>query len=315
MKRHVLSLMSLVILGCAPQSEPPLLGYVEMEPTRIAAPQAGRLVQLTVARGDTVSAGAGLFVLDTDIERVALDEAQARRLQSNAQAQDLASGKRPAELDAFRAREATARSALSLAENDLARQQSLAAQGFVSPSSLDNLRERVRSAQAQRDQAVADLRSAELAGREAQRVAAQAAVKIAEAQQAQAQTRLVQKNLVAPADARVEDTYYRIGEWVPAGSPVVSLLPQGAVKLRFYMPESKLASMPTGSSVHVRCDGCGAGFDAKISWIATSAEYTPPVIYSKDNRSKLVFRAEAIPINVPQLTPGLPVEIFAGGGT
>lgn len=315
MKRHVLSLMSMVILGCAQQSDPPLLGYVEMEPTRIAAPQAGRLVQLTVARGDTVSAGAGLFVLDTDIERVALDEAQARRLQSNAQAQDLASGKRPAELDAFRAREATARSALSLAENDLTRQQSLAAQGFVSPSSLDNLRERVRSAQAQRDQAVADLRSAELAGREAQRVAAQAAVKIAEAQQAQAQTRLVQKNLVAPADARVEDTYYRIGEWVPAGSPVVSLLPQGAVKLRFYMPESKLASMRTGSSVHVRCDGCGAGFDAKISWIATSAEYTPPVIYSKDNRSKLVFRAEAIPINVPQLTPGLPVEIFAGGGT
>ena len=307
MRRFVLSLLPLALLACTPKGDAPLLGYVEIEPTRVAAQQAGRLVQLPVARGADVAAGAPLFALDTDLERPALDEADARRAQSDAQAQDLASGKRPAELDAYRAREASARSALALAESDLARQQSLAVKGFVSPMSLDSLRERVKSARAALDQAQAELRAAELAGREAQRVAAAAAVKVAEAQRAQAQTRLSQKTVVAPAAARVEDTYYRIGEWVPAGSPVVSLLPAGSVKLRFYIPEPRLAAMQPGSIVRVRCDGCGEGFDAKISWIATSAEYTPPVIYSKDNRAKLVFKAEAVPQGNVRLTPGLPV--------
>ncbi len=313
-RRLIAGLLPLALLGCAPQGEPPLLGYVEVEPTRIAAPQAGRLLQLHVARGDSVAAGGALFVLDTELERGALDEAEARQRQSQAQAQDLASGKRPAELDAFRARMATARSALALAESDLARQQALAAQGFVSPASLDQMRERLRSAQAQQAQAQAELSAAELAGREAQRNAAQAAVKVAEAQQMQAETRLAQKQLFAPLAARVEDTYYRPGEWVPAGSPVLSLLPAGSLKLRFYIPEPKLASMPPGSTVHVRCDGCGAGFDAKISWVASSAEFTPPVIYSKDNRAKLVFRAEALPLGAVSLTPGLPVEVSARGG-
>lgn len=315
MKRLALSLLPLALLACSPKGDAPLLGYVEIEPTRVSSQQAGRLVQLAVARGGEVAAGAPLFALDTDLEQPALDEADARRAQSDAQALDLASGKRPAELDAYRARAVSARSALTLADSDLARQQSLAAQGFVSPMSLDSLRERVKSARAQLDQAVADLRSAELAGREAQRVAAAAAVKVADAQRVQAQTRLAQKAIVAPAAARVEDTYYRVGEWVPAGSPIVSLLPAGSIKLRFYIPEPRLATMKPGTTVHVRCDGCGAGFDAKISWISSSAEYTPPVIYSKDNRAKLVFKAEAMPLGEQHLTPGLPVEVLPGAAS
>lgn len=308
----MLPLLALALSGCAPQGEAPLLGYVEAEPTRIAAPQAGRLVQLSVARGTEVQAGAALFALDIELERTALDEAEARRLQVDAQARDLASGRRPAELDAFRAREASARSALALAETELTRQQSLAAQGFVSAMSLDNVTERVRAAGWQLEQAQADRRSAELAGREAQRAAAGAAVQVADAQRAQAQTRVSQKALVAPAAARVEDTYYRVGEWVPAGSPVLSLLPAGSLKLRFYVPEPRLAALKPGAVVHVRCDGCGEGFDARISWVASSAEYTPPVIYSKDNRAKLVFKAEAVPVSPQALTPGLPVEIAVG---
>lgn len=315
MKRILLPLLFLPALGCSPQRDSPLLGYVEAEPTRIASPLAGRLVQLSVARGDTVAFGAALFELDTDIERTKLDEADARHAQSEALALDLSSGKRPAELDVLRAREAAARSALSLTESELARQQSLASQGFISLSSLDYMYERVHSAQAQLDQAVADRRAAELSGRIAQRIAARAAVKVAESQRAQANTHLLQKSIFAPTTARVEDTYFRIGEWVPAGTPVVSLLSSRSIKLRFYIPEPKLALMRLGTTVHVQCDGCGTGFDAKINWIAAAAEYTPPVIYSKDNRAKLVFRAEATPLATLPLLPGLPVSISAGGDT
>jgi len=301
---------SVLLAACGQRGEAPLLGYVEIEPTRVAAPQAGRLVSLSVQRGGEVAAGAPLFALDTELERPALAEADARRAQSDAQAQDLASGKRPAELDSLRARVAAAQSAVALAESDLARQQQLARQGFVSDASLDGLRERVRSARAQLDQAGADLRAAELAGREAQRSAATAAVQVAEAQRAQAQTRLAQKQLAAPAAAHVEDTFYRVGEWVPAGSPVVSLLPAGSTKLRFYVPEARLAALRPGSRIRVRCDGCGEGFPARVTWVASSAEYTPPVIYSKDNRAKLVFKAEARPERAVVLAPGLPIDVL-----
>lgn len=310
----LLSLLAAVSLAaCTPQQvEPPMLGYVEVEPTRVAAPYAGRLVKLAVTRGGTVAAGAPLFTLDSDLERPALLEAQARREQSAAQLADLASGKRPAELDAVRARVVAAESALRLARQDLSRQQDLAKQGFLSSAGLDGLRERVNSSTAQLEQARADLRAAELAGREAQRAAAASALKVAEAQQAQAALRLDLKTLTAAAAARVEDTYFREGEWVPAGTPVVSLLPAGSTKLRFYIPQARLTDFPAGRMVEVVCDGCGAAVAARITWVASSAEFTPPVIYSKDNRAKLVYMAEARPQGDVQLAAGQPVEVRAG---
>lgn len=314
MHTFLLSLPAVAALAaCTPQQvEPPMLGYVEVEPTRVAAPYAGRLVKLAVTRGGTVAAGAPLFTLDSDLERPALLEAQARREQSAAQLADLTTGKRPAELDALRARVVAAESALRLARLDLSRQQDLAKQGFLSSAGLDGLRERVNSNIAQLEQARADLRAAELAGREAQRSAAASALKAAEAQQAQAAVRLDLKTLTAAATARVEDTYFREGEWVPAGTPVVSLLPAGSTKLRFYIPQARLSAFPAGSKVEVVCDGCGAAVAARITWVASSAEFTPPVIYSKDNRTKLVYMAEARPEGNVHLPPGQPVEVRAG---
>ncbi|GAA5175803.1 HlyD family efflux transporter periplasmic adaptor subunit [Niveibacterium umoris] len=300
------------LAACSAPPEAPMLGYVELEPTRVAAPYAGRLVKLAVTRGGSVAGGGALFALDADVEQPALLEARARREQSAAQAADLATGKRPAELDSLRARVAAAESALRLAEQDLRRQQDLATQGFLSPATLDGLRERVRSNAAQLAQASADLHAAELAGREAQRAAAASAIKVAEAQQAQAAVRLALKTVNAPAAARVEDTYYREGEWVPAGTPVVSLLPAGSTKLRFYIPQARLPEFPAGSRVEVLCDGCRAPVAARITWVASSAEFTPPVIYSKDNRAKLVYMAEARPEGEAHLAPGQPVEVRAG---
>ena len=140
--------------------------------------------------------------------------------------------------------------------------------------------------------------------------AARAEAKAANDALAQAQWRLDQKTQTAPIAGIVYDTLYRPGEWVAAGAPVVSLLPPGNVKIRFYVPEPALAAIRRGTAVTVRCDGCGSPITARVAFIAPQAEYTPPVIYSRENRSKLVFLVEARPEQPnPALHPGLPVEV------
>jgi HlyD family secretion protein len=101
------------------------------------------------------------------------------------------------------------------------------------------------------------------------------------------------------------------GEWVPAGAPVVSVLPAANVKARFFVPETELGRVRVGQGVKLACDGCGAPIDAKVSFIATQAEFTPPVIYSKDSRAKLVFLVEArpSPADAVKLHPGQPVDV------
>jgi HlyD family secretion protein len=107
----------------------------------------------------------------------------------------------------------------------------------------------------------------------------------------------------------VVDTLYRIGEWVTAGTPVVSLLPPENVKVRFFVPEPRLGAIEVGAEVRVRCDACGPKLTAVISYIAPDAEYTPPVIYSREMRAKLVYLVEAKPRQPSALRPGQPVDV------
>ena len=104
---------------------------------------------------------------------------------------------------------------------------------------------------------------------------------------------------------------YREGEFVPAGSPVITLLPPQNIKARFFVPETALAALRLGQRVTLRCDGCGADIGARISFIAAEAEYTTPLIYSKENRAHLVFMVEArpTPADALRLHPGQPLEI------
>ena len=130
-------------------------------------------------------------------------------------------------------------------------------------------------------------------------------------QLAQAQWLLGQKTVDAPAAGLIEDTYYRVGEWVPAGAPIVSLLPPENRMLRFFVPEPRLASVKVGQSVLVRVDGAAQPIKAVISYIAPRAEFTPPVIYSREARAKLVFLVEARPApgDALALHPGQPVDV------
>ena len=134
----------------------------------------------------------------------------------------------------------------------------------------------------------------------------------------QADWRLKQKEVAAPAAGLIFDTLYRAGEWVPAGRPVVRLLPPENVKVRFFVPETEIGRLALGQEVVLHCDGCAADVPAKVIYVSTEAEYTPPVIYSNENRSKLVFMVEARPdaADAPRLKPGLPLDVrrAAAGG-
>ena len=138
---------------------------------------------------------------------------------------------------------------------------------------------------------------------------AEAALRQANANLAWAETRVARRNAYSPADGTIQQVYYRPGETVPAGRPVVALLPPGNLKIRFFASEADLPAINFGDSVTVTCDGCDKGLTAKVSFISRSAEFTPPVIYSMDERSKLVFLIEARPDQPDKFRVGQPVSV------
>ena len=300
-----------LVTACAPAEDATLPGYAEGEYVRVASPIAGQLARINVARGSAVKAGDPLFALEQENEAAARREAEEHLRRAQAQHQNLMTGRRPEEIDAVRAQLGQAQAALQLSEKNLARQEELVRQNFVSReradearSTRDRDRERVLELRAQ-------LATANLAARPAEIRAAAADVAAAREALAQAEWRLAQKSLRAPQAGTVTDTLYQQGEWVPAGSPVVSVLPPQNIKVRFFVAESVLGSIRLGQTVSVSCDGCSSPVSAPITYIAPQAEYTPPVIYSRENRTKLVFMIEARPAaaDATRLHPGQPVGV------
>jgi HlyD family secretion protein len=152
-------------------------------------------------------------------------------------------------------------------------------------------------------------------GTQANLDSALAALRVAEARVNTSQTKLARRRMNAPIAGTIQQIYFREGETVPAQRPVVSILPPGNMKVRFFVPEPKLPKLKVGEDVRVTCDGCAGDLMAKIYFIATMAEYTPPVIYSLDERSKLVYLIQARPNKPDSLRVGQPVSVFTGGQT
>lgn len=309
------ALSAAVLLGTTGCSQPAATGwsgYVEGEYVRVASPWAGTLAALPVQAGQAVPAGAPLFTLEARAEQLAGAEAEARLAAAQAQARNTEQGRRDDELAVVQAQLVQARAQAALARSEQARLQQLFEQGFVSRARLDDGHTAQAQAAARVNELEASLRVARLPARAEEREAARASAGAAAQALKQQQLRLAQKSLHAPAAAQVADTYYRLGEWVPAGQPVVALLPAGAVKARFFVAESELATLAAGQEVQLSCDGCGAPIRARIVHLASQAEYTPPVIYSNAQRAKLVFMVEARPsvaADAARLRPGLPVDV------
>jgi HlyD family secretion protein len=313
MRRRSIAILCLALAACSRSGEdPPMSGYVEADLVYVAPSAAGTLESLLVKRGDRVARGQLLYMLDAPSESLGRKAAQARSDSASAQASNLRKGRRPIELKAIDAQLAQAEAALAASRSTLQRNQRLVEAGFVSPLTLEELvaardrdAARVRELQAQRVLATEAARVDEIAAAAAQARASREDLALAE-------WREEQKRREAPVDAQVFDVMYRPGEWVGAGSPVVALLPAGAVKLRFFVPEPSLPRAVIGSVVRVSCDGCAPGLTARIRWVSPQAEYTPPVIYSNGSRSKLVFMVEAEPMDAAAFKPGQPVDVRFG---
>jgi HlyD family secretion protein len=319
MRGHGVLLAGVLLSACGDAPPPAWSGYGEGDYIYVSAPVAGRLATLSVLPGQEVARGAALFALDADAEQATRDADEARLAQALAQAANTAKGRRGDEIAVIQAQLAQARAQAELAAADLARQQQLVTQGFITPARLDDAKTALALAQARVAELSASLQVARLPSRADEQQAARASADAA-AQALRAQAwRVQQMRQDAPASARVADTYFRVGEWVNAGVPVVSLLPHGAIKARFFVPEAELGSIAPGQAVTLSCDGCGAPIAARITRIATQAEYTPPVIFSNAQRAKLVFMVEAKPdaADGARLKPGQPIDVrraAAGGG-
>lgn len=297
----------------------PLLGYVEGEYVRVAAPFAGQLQQLSVSRGGEVAAGAPLFALERDNEIAARRQAEQQLQAALARLDNLKTGKRPSEVRVAVEELRQAMAARDLSAANLKRQEQLRASGFVSPAAIDDARTQLARDEAQVASLQAQVATTRLPARPDEIRAAEADAKAARETLAQADWRLAQRAIPSPAAGLVHDTYYVVGDWVPSGSPVVAILPPANVRVRFFVPETALGGVTAGQSVRVACDGCGAPLLAQVAFVSDRAEFTPPVLYTRELRAKLVYLVEArpAPAEARKLHPGQPVEVTltSGGGT
>lgn len=301
--------LALMAFGCSRAERDTYQGYAEGEYVHVATSEAGQLDQLLAEKGGQVEVGAPLFVLESVSEAAALRQARGQLAAAEAQLQDIQAGKRPQELEVIRAQREQANAEAVKSAADLTRDEAQFEAGGIAQAQLDRSRAAAEASAARMRELDRQLDVAGLPARDDQIQAQQAQVAAAKAAVEQVEWRLQQKTVGAPVAGLVFDTLYKPGEWVAAGRPVVRLLPPGNVKIRFFVPETVLGSLSVGQAVVLRCDGCAADIPAKVSYISTEAEYTPPIIYSNETRTKLVFMVEAQPLDGAGLHPGQPVQV------
>jgi HlyD family secretion protein len=307
----VLLFVAFEVIRNAGRNDGAFLGYVEGDLLYIAPIEGERLGGLSVEVGDGVEAGAPLFFMETPLLDAQHKEASARLAQMEAQLGNLqAALNRPQQVAVLQAAVDRARADLTLSQQNFQRQKTLYAARDVSKATLDNAQAALSRDEAALSGAQRQVDAALLTGRSQEIEGAQAALRQARAQLGQLDIRLARQRLSAPATGVVQDIFFRQGETVNAGQPVLSLLPPQNRKARFYAPQARLAEIKLGRRVKVFCDGCAEGLYAKIFFIAGREEFTPPVIFSDQERDKLVFKIEARMEGAARDLPlGLPLRI------
>lgn len=286
-------------------------GYVEGYLVFMAPEEGGRIEDLAVDSSDRVTEGQVLFRLDASMQSAQRNEAEAKLQQARAQLANLrAALQRPEEIAVLEAQEERARAQLDLSQAELDRQKTLFERGIAAKAQYDQARTAFERDKAALAEVQRQIQAGQIAGRSGEIGAAEAAAQANEAALMQAETRLAKRQVKAPSDAQVQDVYFRAGETVNAGQPVLALLPPANRRIRFYVPEPLLATIALGQVVGLSCDSCKDGLQARISFISNEAEFTPPVIFSEQERAKLVFRVEARPLDGIDLPIGLPVTVI-----
>lgn len=307
--RYFIALVLPLALGAC-GSEPPrtVTGYAEGEYVYVAAPEGGWVSEVLVKRGAHVNVGDALFTLDADAQLAQRDQAAAQLRQAEAQLANSEKGRRADEIAALEAALTQSKANRTLAEAEFNRAVDLKQRGFVSQAALDTRTTQRDAAAMQVKQAQANLALARKGARGDEIAAARASAEAAKAALVRAEYALSQRRIKAKVAGRIEDTLRRAGEYVPPGGAIIQMLPPQNVKLRFFVPERQRAKLYMGAIVGVACDGCATGLKGRVTFVASAAEFTPPVIYSVGSREKLVWMVEAVPEG-GALTPGQPIDV------
>ncbi|MFL6754107.1 MAG: HlyD family secretion protein [Sphingomicrobium sp.] len=289
-----------LLLGRGKQ-ERMLSGYIEGEDLYLAAPVSGTLASISAVEGQRVSGGEALFRIDPATlsaqgEQAAATVAAARTQIASAEAQA-----RQAEAEVSAAAASAAKARHDLARLLRVRNEDPAA---VAGKDVDAARAALEEANAR---LAAARKSADARG--AQVAASRAEAEHARGGEREVAIRVAQLSPVAPSPGLVEDVLFQPGEWVNANQPVVALIPDSRIKVRFYVPEREVARYRPGAKVRFSCDSCAGGQSARISYVSPRPEFTPPVIFSRGSRDRLVFMVEALPVKATRLMPGLPVDV------
>jgi HlyD family secretion protein len=312
----VLTGVILVLTTYEANEDGALPGYMEADLVLVGSEQGGRIAELAVEEGARVKQGDPIFTLESSEQEASVAEAKARVTEAEARLADAkAEVQRPDEIEVLEAALAQAQAMREQADNNLERARSLFGKGWITKAQLDDAvaqHDRNRAAVAEAEKRIA---AAKLPGRSDMIDAAAANAEAARHALAEAEKSLGKREVLAPAGGTVEEVYFRPGEVVNAGQAVVSLLPPRNLKVRFFVAEPERAGLRLDQRIAVTCDGCPPDLHAKISFIAREAEFTPPVIFSREQRQKLVYLVEARPDGAAtELTAGQPVTVKLAQG-
>ncbi|HEY4212522.1 MAG TPA: HlyD family efflux transporter periplasmic adaptor subunit [Steroidobacteraceae bacterium] len=283
------------------KSDTVFTGYVVSQNVYMSSPVSGTLAAVSVRRGERVTAGQPLFRIDPTVRAAENERAQAVISASQSQVEQQQSALARARADLASAQAESDRTSAELKRLSAAQREKA---GSVAALQLEQAQAAFDGARNKQNAARAQVQSAS-AGIDA----ARAQVRQAEADLTSSKRQLSDLAPVAPGEGRIEDIMFKPGETVAPNTPVVSIVPDGEVKVRFYVPQRVMSAFQPGRRVAITCDGCAAGMTATVDFVASRPEYTPPIIYSLDARQKLVFLVEALPSNPRALIPGQPMDV------
>lgn len=297
--------------GCNNNNIKTYQGYAEGEFVNISSTQSGKLNQLFIKRGDSVTKGSNLFLLDHTNESMALEQASYELAIAQSTLDDSAKGARNEEIQVLEAQLSQAKASADNASLQLIQNTQLYASNAVSKVEFDNSTALAKSSAAKVQELQNTLKVAKLSKRSDQILAQENRISQLMAALNLAKWRVDEKALKSPYNALVFDTLYHEGEFVPLGGIIVRLLPPENIKIRFFVPQNIAETIHINQKITLQSRADNQKIPAHITYISPEAEYTPPIIYSNETKEKLTYMIEATPEikHAPLLHPGQPVEV------
>ncbi|KTD79391.1 HlyD family secretion protein [Legionella waltersii] len=308
--KSILTIITLFLISaCGNNNHRQFTGYVEGENIYLASPFYGTLEQLAVMRGQLVKRGQLLFSLDKNPQQITIASIEAELQQAKNTLDDIKKPRREPEISAIKAQIEQTEALIKLAQIRVNRFQQLYTKQASDKDSLDAAIATLQQQQELKSQYESNLALAQMGNRDDQIKAQENQVKALSEKLKEAQWELSQKTVYAPADGQIFDTYYEPGELVAPQQAVLSLLTPETIRIEFFVPVDYIDNLKLGQKIRFDCIGGKSGNEAVISYISPEVEYLPPVVFSRENSEKLVFRVKAQINDAFLFKPGQPVVV------